>query len=128
MLFSMELIFEVRESEEGGYTARAPGHSIFAKAETWEALRENVREAAALHFQDAPAPLTSIRLHLVKDEVIDAHSGDLVRMNPHESWLQNMEPTLTTPLSSKTFLPNSPAANPSFIARNSEPPGPISRG
>jgi predicted RNase H-like HicB family nuclease len=104
MLFAMELIFEVRESEEGGYTARAPGHSIFAKAETWEALRENVREAAALHFQDAPAPLTSIRLHLVKDEVIDAHSGDLVRMNPHESWLQNMEPTLTTPPELKDVL------------------------
>jgi len=64
MLSAMEVIFEVRESEEGGYTARAPGHSIVAEAETWEALRENVREAAALHFKDAPARPTLIRLHL----------------------------------------------------------------
>jgi predicted RNase H-like HicB family nuclease len=92
----MELIFEVRESEEGGYTARAPGHSIVAEAETWEALRKNAREAAALHFKDAPARPTLIRLHLVKDEAIELRSGDPVRAKPFESWIQGMEPTLTT--------------------------------
>ena len=79
MLFSMELIFEVRETEDGGYTARAPGHSIVAKAETWEQLRKNARETARLHFKDAPAQPDLIRLHLVKDELIDARSGDPVR-------------------------------------------------
>jgi hypothetical protein len=51
MLFAMELIFEVREAEEGGYTARALGHSIFTEAETWEELRENVIEVTSLHFE-----------------------------------------------------------------------------
>jgi predicted RNase H-like HicB family nuclease len=92
----MELIFEVREAEEGGYTARSPGHSIVAEADTWEALRKNVREAAKLHFEDAPARPTLIRLHLVKDEAIEVHSGDPVRANPFESWVHGMEPTLST--------------------------------
>jgi hypothetical protein len=54
ILFSMELIFEVREAEEGGYTARSPGHSIVAEADTWEALRKNVREAAKLTLRMRP--------------------------------------------------------------------------
>jgi len=70
MLWSMELIFEVREAEEGGYTARALGHAIFTEAETWDELRENVLEAAALHFEDAPARPKLIQLHYVKDELI----------------------------------------------------------
>jgi hypothetical protein len=48
----MELIFEVRDAEEGGYCARALGHAIFTEAETWEELRENVLEAVSLHFGD----------------------------------------------------------------------------
>ena len=48
----MELIFEVRASEEDGYFARALGHAIFTQAETWEELRDNVLEATALHFED----------------------------------------------------------------------------
>jgi len=49
----MELIFEVRDAEEGGYCARALGHSIFTQAESWDELKGNVREAAALHFEDS---------------------------------------------------------------------------
>jgi predicted RNase H-like HicB family nuclease len=41
----MELIFEVRDAEEGGYWARALGHAIFTEGETWDELRSNVREA-----------------------------------------------------------------------------------
>jgi predicted RNase H-like HicB family nuclease len=70
MLFSMELIFEVREAEEGGYTARALGHSIFTEAETWEELRGNVLEAASLHFEDATERPKLVQLHFVKDELI----------------------------------------------------------
>ena len=51
---SMELIFEVRDAEEGGYCAQALGHAIFTEAETWEELRANVLEATSLHFEDAP--------------------------------------------------------------------------
>ena len=34
----MELIFEVRDAEEGGYWARALGHAIFTEAETWDKM------------------------------------------------------------------------------------------
>lgn len=59
----MELIFEVREAEEGGFTARALGHSIFTEAETWDELRQNVREVAALHFEDEKDRPKLIQLH-----------------------------------------------------------------
>ena len=92
----MELIFEVRETEAGGYVARAPGHSIVAQAETWEALPENALEAASLHFQDAPARPDLIWLHLVKDELLEVSSGHPVRVKARKSWIQDFEPTLTT--------------------------------
>lgn len=66
----MEIIFEVREAEEGGYTARALGHSIFTEAETWGELRRNVLEAASLHFEDSGQRPRLIQLHYVKDELI----------------------------------------------------------
>jgi hypothetical protein len=70
MLFVMELVFEVREAEEGGYTARALGHSIFTEADTWEQLRANAIEAASLHFEDEVERPKLIKLHFVKDESI----------------------------------------------------------
>jgi predicted RNase H-like HicB family nuclease len=66
----MELIFEVREAEEGGYVARALGQAIFTEAETWAELRENVLEATSLHFEDAAESPKLIQLHFVKDELI----------------------------------------------------------
>jgi hypothetical protein len=41
----MELIFEVRDADEGGFYARALGHSIFTQGESWDELRANVLEA-----------------------------------------------------------------------------------
>jgi len=35
----MELLFEVRDAEEGGYFARALGPSTFTEAGTWEERR-----------------------------------------------------------------------------------------
>jgi predicted RNase H-like HicB family nuclease len=66
----MELVFEVREAEEGGYTAQALGHAVFTEAETWEELRANAIEAACLHFEDEAKRPDRIRLHFVKDESI----------------------------------------------------------
>lgn len=65
-----EIIFEVREAEEGGFYARALGEPIFTQAETWEELRANVREATALHFEDGEQCPRLIRLHYVRDELI----------------------------------------------------------
>ncbi len=66
---SKEIIFLIEEAEEGGYVARALGHSIFTEAETWDDLKEAVLDAVRCHFekQDKPA---MIRLHVVRDEVL----------------------------------------------------------
>jgi len=41
-----EIIFSVDESPEGGYEARALGHSIFTQADSLEELRAMVRDRA----------------------------------------------------------------------------------
>jgi hypothetical protein len=65
-----EIVFLVEDAAEGGYTARALGHSIFTDAETFDELRTQVRAAVRCHFEvDAP---TLIRLHYVKEEVLAA--------------------------------------------------------
>ena len=64
-----EVIFEVTESVEGGYDAKALGYSIFTQGEDWDGLKAMVREAVLCHFGEEDAP-GIIRLHLVKDEVI----------------------------------------------------------
>jgi len=66
-----EIIFSVQESPEGGYEARALGHSIFSQAETLEELKAMLRDAVSCHFAEGEKP-SLIRLHLVKDEVIPA--------------------------------------------------------
>jgi hypothetical protein len=97
MLFPMEVIFEVREKESGGYVARAPGHSIVAEAETWDRLRGKAIAAAKLHFAGAPIAPTLVRLHLVKDELVAADSGEPVHEDAPDSWLRELEPNPTTP-------------------------------
>ncbi len=65
-----EIIFIIEESPEGGYEARALGHSIFTEGETMEQLKEKIKEAVHCHFEvDIPK---IIRLHYIKDEVIAA--------------------------------------------------------
>jgi hypothetical protein len=64
-----EIIFAVVEAPEGGYEARALGHSLFTQADTWEELREAIRDAVRCHFDAGRRPRV-IRLHLTRDEVI----------------------------------------------------------
>jgi len=71
----MDLIFEVRDAEEGGYNAHALGHAIFTQAETWEELRANVVEATSLHFEEATTHPSVIQLHYVKDELIPVEAA-----------------------------------------------------
>lgn len=66
-----EVIFQVEDASEGGYTARALGHSIFTEAESLDELRDNVRDAVRCHFDDDTGPKV-IRLHFVRDEVLAA--------------------------------------------------------
>lgn len=64
-----EIIFQIDEAPEGGYAARALGHSIFTEAESMDELRENVRDAVRCHFDEGEGPKV-IRLHFVRDEVM----------------------------------------------------------
>ncbi len=64
-----EILFTVEDAPEGGFIARAVGHSIFTEADTLDELRQNVREAVECHFDDGQAPKL-IRLHIVRDEVL----------------------------------------------------------
>lgn len=64
-----EIIFLVEESPEGGYEARALGHSIYTEADTFEALKSMVQDAVACHFGEGDKPHL-IRLHLVKEEIV----------------------------------------------------------
>ncbi len=66
-----EIIFSVQESPEGGFEARALGHSIFSQADSLDELKSMLRDAVACHFDDGQKP-SVIRLHFVKDEVISA--------------------------------------------------------
>lgn len=66
-----EIIFQVDEAPEGGYSARALGHAIFTEAETLDELRTMVRDAVRCHFDEGQGPRV-IRLHYVRDEVLAA--------------------------------------------------------
>jgi len=63
-----EIIFHVSEAPEGGFTARAFGHSIFTEADTLEELRAMVRDAVQCHFEADELPKL-IRLVLTKEEL-----------------------------------------------------------
>lgn len=65
-----ELIFEVRDAEEGGFNARALGQAIFTQGETWDELKVNVLEALDVYFDDAAALPKMVQLHYVKDELM----------------------------------------------------------
>jgi hypothetical protein len=66
-----EVLFLVEDAAEGGYVARALGHSIFTEADSWEELKRAVRDAVQCHFDEDEAP-ELIRLHAVREEVVAA--------------------------------------------------------
>jgi hypothetical protein len=47
-----EIIFSVEEAPEGGYTAHSLGFSIVTEADTWEELKEMVRDALRCAFDE----------------------------------------------------------------------------
>ena len=63
-----EIIFVVEEAPEGGYTARALGHSVFTEADTLEELPEMVRDAVRCHFDEGqPSLPTDLRQFLARN-------------------------------------------------------------
>lgn len=51
-----EIIFLVEDAPEGGFSARALGHSIFTAADTEQELQAMVKDAVACHFDEGEAP------------------------------------------------------------------------
>ncbi|MCK4375313.1 MAG: 2-phospho-L-lactate guanylyltransferase [Candidatus Brocadiae bacterium] len=64
-----ELVFQVTQESDGGYTAECLSEDIFTQADTWEELRQNAMEAVRAYYFDSTPP-ERIRLHLVRDEVV----------------------------------------------------------
>ena len=56
-----EIVFLVEDAAEGGLIARAFGYSIFTEARTRAELRDQVRDAVNVHFDDVDRP-TIVRL------------------------------------------------------------------
>lgn len=65
-----EIIFLINEAQEGGYTARALGESIFTEGETMQELKKNIQEAIDCHFEEPSEKPKLAHLHFVKDEVL----------------------------------------------------------
>jgi hypothetical protein len=53
---SKEVLFLVEDADEGGYIARALGHSIFTEADSWDELKRAIREAVQCHFDAGQQP------------------------------------------------------------------------
>ncbi len=64
-----EIIFIIENPDEGGFTAKALGYSIYTEGETLEELKENIKDAVKCHFDEKTLPHI-VRLHMVKDEIM----------------------------------------------------------
>jgi predicted RNase H-like HicB family nuclease len=64
-----EIVFEIEQDTDGGFTAESLGESIFTQADSWDELKANVKEAVQAFYFDSSPP-ASIHLHLVRDEVL----------------------------------------------------------
>jgi hypothetical protein len=64
-----ELVFEVTQDSDGGFIAEALGENIVTEADSWEALRANVREAVDAYYFEMQKP-AQLRLLLRRDEVL----------------------------------------------------------
>ena len=65
-----ELIFEVSEDIQGGYSSSALGVGIHTQAESVEELKAMVRDAVECYYEDGDEKPSLIRLHFVRDEVM----------------------------------------------------------
>ena len=56
-----EIAFIVEESPEGGYEAKAVGHSVFTEAETLDELKSKIQDAVRCHFGPSPGSGLAMR-------------------------------------------------------------------
>ena len=64
-----DIVFEVIEEEDGGFTAECLTEPIFTQADSWEELRVAVTDVVAAYYFDGHKP-KHIRLHLVRNETL----------------------------------------------------------
>ena len=64
-----EIIFMVDEHFDGGYSARALGESIFTEGDNLEELREMVRDAVRVRFDEDERPRVIV-LRFVRHETL----------------------------------------------------------
>jgi predicted RNase H-like HicB family nuclease len=64
-----ELVFEVTEEAEGGYSAECLTEPIVTQGDSWAELRANVKDAVEGYYFDGQKP-NAIRLHLVRNEIL----------------------------------------------------------
>ena len=63
------IVFEVIQEEDGGFSAECLSEDIFTQGDTWEELKINITEAVkAFYFDQQSIPI--VKLHLVKDETL----------------------------------------------------------
>ncbi len=65
-----EIIFIVKESDDGGFLASGLNDSIFTDGDTLAELKKNIKEAVNCHFDDDLPKI--VRLHMVREEVFSA--------------------------------------------------------
>jgi predicted RNase H-like HicB family nuclease len=63
-----EIIFLVEDDLEGGYSAKALGHSIYTQSDTKEELKKNIMDAIACHFDNFEDMPKIVRLHFFHEE------------------------------------------------------------
>jgi len=57
-----EIVFQVEEDPDGGFTARAVGASIFTEADTPEELCQNISDAVKCHYENAADRPKALRI------------------------------------------------------------------
>jgi hypothetical protein len=65
----MEIVFDVIQEQDGGFVADCLNEDIITQGDSWDELRNNVREAVSAFFFDSNPP-AKVRLHMVRDEVL----------------------------------------------------------
>jgi hypothetical protein len=65
-----EIVFEVTQESDGGFVAECLTESIITQADNWVDLRRNVKQSVAAFYFDRSERPSSIRLHLVRDEIL----------------------------------------------------------
>ncbi len=66
-----QIVFEVRDSLDGGYEAQALGHRIFTQGDDWADLKLMVADSVRAYFEGGEMP-SAIRLIFVREEVLSA--------------------------------------------------------